>query len=49
MSQVVQTNSATAEETAAASEELSSQAQMLKNMIGQFKFKENALMIRNDK
>lgn len=37
ISSVVQTNSATAEESAAASEELSGQAQMLKNLIGQFK------------
>lgn len=37
ISSVVQTNSATAEESAAASEELSGQAQMLKDMIGQFR------------
>ncbi|WP_352400693.1 methyl-accepting chemotaxis protein [Anaerotignum sp.] len=36
---VVQTNSATAEESAAASEELSGQAQMLQEHIGQFKLK----------
>lgn len=36
ISSVVQTNSATAEESAAASEELSGQAAMLKNLIGQF-------------
>ncbi|MBN7773213.1 methyl-accepting chemotaxis protein [Clostridium aminobutyricum] len=36
---VVQTNSATAEETAAASEELSSQANLLKELIGHFKLK----------
>lgn len=36
---VVQTNSATAEESAAASEELSSQAQMLKGLVGKFKLK----------
>lgn len=36
ISSVVQTNSATAEESAAASEELSGQAQMLKNLVGQF-------------
>lgn len=41
ISSVVQTNSATAEESAAASEELSSQAQMLKNLVGQFKLREN--------
>lgn len=37
ISSVVQTNSATAEQSAAASEELSGQAQMLKNLVGQFK------------
>lgn len=37
ISSVVQTNSATAEESAAASEELSGQAQMLKDLVGQFK------------
>lgn len=36
ISSVVQTNSATAEESAAASEELSSQAQILKNLVGRF-------------
>jgi methyl-accepting chemotaxis protein len=36
VSQVTQTNSATAEESAAASEELSSQAEMLKEMVGRF-------------
>lgn len=41
ISGVVQTNSATAEESAAASEELSSQAQMLKELVGQFTFKKN--------
>lgn len=39
MSIVVQTNSATAEQAAAASEELSSQAQLLKGMIGRFRLK----------
>ncbi len=39
ISQVVQGNSATAEEAAAASEELSSQAQLLKEMIARFKLK----------
>jgi len=39
ISDVVQTNSATAEESAAASEELSGQAQMLKEIIGKFKLK----------
>lgn len=37
ISSVVQTNSATAEESAAASEELSGQAQILKDLVGQFK------------
>lgn len=37
VAQVIQTNSATAEESAAASEELSGQADMLKDMIGKFK------------
>lgn len=36
ISSVVQTNSATAEESAAASEELSGQANMLKDLVGQF-------------
>ncbi|MCC8026521.1 MAG: methyl-accepting chemotaxis protein [Clostridium sp.] len=36
---VIQTNSATAEESAAASEELSGQAQMLKELTGRFKLK----------
>lgn len=39
ISSVVQTNSATAEESAAASEELSGQAQLLKDMVGKFKLK----------
>ncbi|NNU77739.1 methyl-accepting chemotaxis protein [Clostridium estertheticum] len=39
VSDVVQTNSATAEQSAAASEELSSQAIMLKNMVGEFNLK----------
>lgn len=37
ISSVVQTNSATAEENAASSEELSGQAQILKNLVGQFR------------
>lgn len=40
VSQVVQTNSATAEESAASSEELSAQAQMLKDLVRQFKLKD---------
>jgi methyl-accepting chemotaxis protein len=39
VSQVVQTNSATAEQSAAASEELSGQAEMLKQMVEAFKLK----------
>lgn len=42
ISEVVQTNSATAEESAAASEELSGQAQMLKGMISHFVLPETA-------
>lgn len=41
ISSVVQTNSATAQESAAASEELSGQANMLQNEISQFRLKEN--------
>ena len=37
ISSVVQTNSATSEESAAASEELSSQAQVLKDLVSQFR------------
>lgn len=39
VSSVVQTNSATAEESAAGSQELSSQAQILKDMVGYFELK----------
>ena len=39
ISAVVQTNSATAQESAAASEELSAQAQILKDLVGRFKLK----------
>lgn len=39
MAQVVQTNSATSQEAAAAAEELSSQAVMLKDMVGRFDLK----------
>lgn len=45
---VIQTNSATAEESAAASEELTSQAMMLKELVGQFRLKENMLMASDD-
>ncbi|MDL2254214.1 methyl-accepting chemotaxis protein [Ruminococcaceae bacterium OttesenSCG-928-I18] len=40
ISTVVQTNSATAEESAASSEELSGQAQMLKQLVGRFRLKD---------
>ena len=42
-SSVVQTNSATAEESAAASEELSGQASMLKSLVGKFKFADTGM------
>ena len=38
ISEIVQGNSATSEESAAASEELSAQAQVLKEMVDQFEF-----------
>lgn len=41
ISSVIQTNSATAEESAAASEELSGQAQMLKNLVGKFRLRDS--------
>lgn len=41
ISSVVQTNSATAEESAAASEELSSQAQLLRGLVEKFKLMDN--------
>ncbi len=41
VSDVVQTNAATAEQSAAASQELSSQASTLKNMVGKFRLKGN--------
>jgi len=37
ISQVVQSNSAVSEETAAASEELNSQAELLQNLVSYFK------------
>ena len=40
VSQITQSNTATAEQGAAASEELSSQAQLLKSMVGRFKIKD---------
>ena len=42
ISSVVQTNSATSEESAAASEELSSQSQLLKSLVSRFKLRTNA-------
>lgn len=45
ISSVVQTNAATAEESAAASEELSSQSNMLKDLISKFKLKENDYLL----
>lgn len=47
ISQVVQTNSATAEESAAASEELSGQAQVLDNLLSNFKVR-NSDEVEND-
>jgi len=43
VSEVVQTNSATAQESAAASEELSSQAEIMKNSVAKFQLKEFVL------
>jgi len=45
---VVQTNSATAEESSAASEELSGQAQMLKQLIGKFTLKSSNIIDEDD-
>ena len=47
VSEVVQTNSATAEESAAASEELSGQAEMLKQMVAAFKIKNSNISQSN--
>jgi len=47
VAQVTQQNSATAEESAAASEEMSSQSALLEEMISQFKLKSNNSSIRN--
>jgi len=44
VAQVVQQNSATAEESAAASEEMSGQSDILKQLIGQFKLKNDSAM-----
>ncbi|RKI65617.1 methyl-accepting chemotaxis protein [bacterium 1xD42-67] len=43
ISNVVETNSATAEESAAASEELSSQSQLMKSLVGRFRLKSGPL------
>lgn len=43
VSQVIQNNSATAAESAAASEELSGQADLLKQMVGHFKLREEGM------
>ena len=42
ISDVVQTNSATAQQSAAGSEELSSQSQILKDLVGNFKLKDDS-------
>lgn len=42
ISSVIQTNSATAEESAAASEELSGQAQMMKDLVARFKLEDHS-------
>ena len=47
VSQVTQTSTATAEESAAASEELTSQARMLKGMVARFKLKTGHQELRN--
>ena len=48
ISTVVETNSATAQQTAAASEELSSQADMLKRMVSRFKLKGDSGLNNDD-
>ncbi|MFA9380349.1 MAG: methyl-accepting chemotaxis protein, partial [Acetanaerobacterium sp.] len=48
ISTVTQTNSATAEESAAASEELNGQAQMLKELVQQFKLKDESDIVLDD-
>ena len=47
VSEVVQNNSATSEESAAASEELSSQAELLKELVDKFKLKQNTKSFSN--
>jgi methyl-accepting chemotaxis protein len=49
MSQVVQTNSATSQEAAAAAEELSSQAAMLKEMVGKFRLRDGKASLSSSK
>lgn len=44
ISQVTQSNTATAEESASASEELSGQAELLKNMVARFKIQKNQVV-----
>ena len=48
ISSVIQTNSATSEESAAASEELSGQANMLKELVGNFKLEDSGDMSMSD-
>ncbi|HEX2927039.1 MAG TPA: methyl-accepting chemotaxis protein [Ruminiclostridium sp.] len=48
VAEVVQTNSATSEESAAASEELSGQAQLMKELVNNFKIKDNYSNGNND-
>ena len=45
ISQVVQTNAATSEESAAASKELSDQAQLLQDLVGQFRINRDAAVV----
>ena len=49
VSQVVQSNSATSEEGAAASEELSGQADLLQEMVGQFKLQNTSKSYKKQK
>ena len=49
ISSVVQTNSATSEESAATSEELSGQAHVLKQLIDQFELEEQEMIIEGTK
>lgn len=45
IAQVVQTNAATSQESAAASKELSDQAQLLQELVGQFRIQKDAAMV----